>query len=123
MASSEDKGAATLGGALPWSGIALALGVTVGALYGTRPPLISVRPDGGVPIAPAAQVQHVEARLWQDPFEAVMKHARTDQGHETPVAMLSAASSDAKSSDTDPIVLAAMVDVSPYAESQEARLK
>lgn len=122
MPQEDTKGSAGSGGALPWSSIALMLGLALGVIYGPQAPLKSWRPDGGLVVPPNGATQDINARLWQDPFEALLKHQHLS-GYEDDGAALEVADAISAGENGDPIVLGVMVDVSPYAESQETRLK
>lgn len=139
------------GSGLPLSGFALLIAI-VGVIYWQHVPLESLRPE--VPQAPLAQQvlggEVVRARLWQDPFAAVVKYKETTgeqrlsprdskqetnqnpglsttQSPDSPPHSISALRSEIKKalvdSNTSVTILAVNVFGGPYSEEAELRLR
>ncbi len=103
----------------------------IGGFLVSQTPLKSSRPTGDS-IAIPSEDEHVEARLWEDPFEAIEDHLEAEETHHRnsnsphlirnlTEDIIQHSRLSLKSSEI--LVLLSMVDGSPYAEGNESRIQ
>ena len=92
------------------------LALLVGGYLGFQPPLNSSRPDGmDIKSAGTPEIGKVRARLWEDPFAAVLTSAKTVKRTNIPISETAA--------HRGLTVLFVMVPGGPYPEEGEQRLR
>lgn len=120
---------------IPVSSVIL-LAAAIGGVLWYQSPLKSSRPSGiGVEKIPTPTEALVQARLWEDPFEAVTvhihQHAKSTTGtvkeglktHHDIAAIKAAIDGLQKEKSGEVTVLLAMADGSPYVDDKEARIR
>ena len=102
-------------------GLILVILMSVGALLAQQLPLPSSRP-AEAPVAQPAErsQQNVDARLWQDPFEAIGKITRNQDQPDGKTLHVPTSACDADAAGTF-LIMAVMLGGSPYAEAVETR--
>lgn len=104
---------------LPGSAIIISLVVSTFAL--TRPPLIEIRPAG----VPGQAELPIEARLWQDPFDALERYRKKvntgKKDVESPCRDEVSSDQDLNGPTETPSLMVALVEGGPYADEVELR--
>jgi hypothetical protein len=103
---------------LPISGI-IALIAFLGVIIYTQVPLKGKRPDA---LEVKEQPEKVRARLWQDPFLAVMEHGKNGNAPKSKANSIQDLVSEIKQKE-DVAILGVMVSGAPYAEESEWRIR
>lgn len=119
---------------LPISGIFVLAAAAIGGFLIYQEPLQSTRPVvSEADRLAATEGELVQARLWQDPFEAVAEHCQKEQVHTHvhksglppphSIGHLARVISESPSAPSRLLVLPVLVDGSPYTDGVESRLR